>query len=93
MKMQCAVTKGLLLTAMLMMPMIVSAEAGKVMFVFGQAWLDDAGGTRHEVVKGMSFESGDHFSTAANGRVQLLMADGGLIALRPSTEFVIEEFS
>lgn len=93
MKMQYAVTRGLLLTAMLMMPMIVSAEAGKVMFVFGQAWLDDAGGTRHEVVKGMSFESGDHFSTAANGRVQLLMADGGLIALRPSTEFVIEEFS
>ena len=90
---QFAATKGLLLAAMLMMPMIVSAEAGKVMFVFGQAWLDSVDGTRQEVVKDMSFESGDHFSTAANGRVQLLMADGGLIALRPSTEFVIEEFS
>ncbi|MCH8930748.1 MAG: hypothetical protein IIA98_07520, partial [Proteobacteria bacterium] len=71
MKMQYAVTKGLLLTAMLMMPMIVSAEAGKVMFVFGQAWLDSADGTRLEVVKGMSFENGDHFSTAVTGRVQL----------------------
>ena len=88
-----ALTKGFLLTAMLMLPMIVSAEAGKVMFVFGQAWLDSTDGTHLEVVKGMSFDSGDHFSTAANGRVQLRMADGGLIALRPSTEFVIEEFS
>lgn len=92
MNIQIAGTRGLLLTAMLMMPMIVSAEAGKVMFVFGQAWLDGAGGTRQEVVKGMSFDSGDHFSTAANGRVQLRMADGGLVALRPSTDFVIEEF-
>ncbi|MCH9026050.1 MAG: FecR domain-containing protein [Proteobacteria bacterium] len=93
MNIRFAVTKGLLLTAMLIMPMIASAEAGKVTFVFGQAWLDSADGTRQEVVKGMSFENGDHFSTAATGRVQLRMADGGLIALRPSTEFVIEEFS
>ncbi len=93
MNIRFAATKGFLLATMLMMPMIVSAEAGKVMFVFGQAWLDSADGTHQEVVNGMSFESGDHFKTAANGRVQLLLADGGLIALKPSTEFVIEKFS
>ena len=85
--------KGLLIATILMAPAVASAEAGKVMFVFGQAWVDSADGTRQEVSKDMTFDNGDQFVTSSDGRVQLRMADGGLIALRPSTQFVIEEFS
>lgn len=85
--------RGLLLAALLMLPMAVWAEAGKVMFVFGQAWVVGEAGVEQTVSQGMAFESGDTFRTASNGRVQLRMADGGLIALKPSTEFHIELFA
>ncbi len=72
---------------------IAHAEAGKVMFVYGKAYVVSVDGTRAPLNKGSTVESGDTVVTSANGRVQLRMDDGGLLALRPQTEFVIEEFN
>ena len=72
---------------------IAHAEAGKVMFVYGKAYVVSVDGTRAPLNKGSTVESGDTVITSANGRVQLRMDDGGLLALRPQTEFVIEEFN
>ncbi|MGH8561549.1 MAG: FecR family protein, partial [Nevskiales bacterium] len=45
------------------------------------------------IAKGTPFEAGDTIATGADGRVQLLMADGDRIALRPNSRFSIDEFS
>lgn len=68
------------------------ADAGKAIFVYGKAYVQSADGDRRALTKGAEVDSGDTVITASNGRVQLQMADGGLLALRPSTEFVIEQF-
>lgn len=67
------------------------AEAGRVMFVSGKASL--IRGAEIPIAKGTAVETGDKIVTGADGRVQLLMADGDRIALRPSSEFTIDEFS
>lgn len=66
-------------------------EAGRVLYVTGQATL--VRGDEVPVTKGMAVVSGDTLVTGDNGRVQLLMADGDRIALRPRTRFTIDEFS
>ncbi|NND59320.1 MAG: FecR domain-containing protein [Gammaproteobacteria bacterium] len=72
---------------------LAHADAGKVMFVYGKAFVMSADGNRAALTKGSTVQSGDTIVTSANGRVQLRMEDGGLLALKPQTEFVIEEFN
>lgn len=67
------------------------AEAGRVMFVSGKASL--IRGAEIPITKGTAVEAGDKIITGDDGRVQLLMADGDRIALRPASEFTIDEFS
>lgn len=76
----------------LFFPALTFADAGKAIFVYGKAFTVSADGDRRVLVKGGSVDSGDTIITSSNGRVQLQMADGGLLALRPGTEFVIEQF-
>ncbi len=76
----------------LLFPASVWAEAGKVLFVYGNAWVESASSERVALTKGSSVDSGDRIVTSANGRVQLRMTDGGLLALRPNTEFLIEHY-
>lgn len=72
---------------------LAHADAGKVLFVYGKAFVVSPDGKRSALEKGVAVDSGDRIVTTANGRVQLRMEDGGLLALRPKTEFVIEEFN
>ncbi|MGH8530400.1 MAG: FecR family protein [Nevskiales bacterium] len=67
------------------------AAAGKVIFVTGQAFV-----LREQQLpleRGFEVERGDTVITYLDGRVQLLMADGDRIALRPNSRFRIDEFT
>lgn len=68
------------------------ARAGKAIFVYGKVSVEAASGERRTLNRGDAVSEGDTVVTASNGRVQLQMADGGLMALRPGTEFLIEQF-
>jgi hypothetical protein len=66
------------------------AEAGHVIYVSGEVNLERA--TPVPLTKDSVVESGDVITTGDNGRVQLRMANGEFLALRPNTRFVIDEF-
>ena len=83
----------LLLATMLAAPVSAMADAGVVSFVAGDAFRIESDGTRSPISKGMPIDQGDRIATGLNGRVELLMSDGGLIALRPDTEFIVDSFS
>ena len=83
----------LLVAAAMFAPVNALAAAGKAIFVYGSATIVSEDGTTARLAKGDAVESGDTIVTAANGRVQIQMVDGGLLALRPGTEFRIEKFS
>ncbi|MFK8028978.1 MAG: FecR domain-containing protein [Gammaproteobacteria bacterium] len=68
------------------------ADAGKAIFVYGKVYVTSADGDRRVLRTGGQVEEGETVTTASNGRTQLQMADGGLLALRPGTEFLIEQF-
>ncbi|NNF67321.1 MAG: FecR domain-containing protein, partial [Gammaproteobacteria bacterium] len=72
---------------------LAHADAGQALFVYGKAYVVSPDGSRAALNKGSTVQSGDTIITSANGRVQMRMEDGGLLALRPQTEFVIEEFN
>ena len=72
---------------------LAHADAGQVLFVYGKAYVESADGSRTALTKGSTVQSGDRIVTSANGRVQMRMDDGGLLALRPQTEFLIEQFN
>jgi len=61
-------------------------------FVFGAGAVHRAGGDRETLKVGTSLSEGDLVITEANGRAQIRMSDGGLIALRPGSELLIEAF-
>ena len=71
---------------------VVFADAGSVLFVYGGAHRVTSEGERIKLVQGAPVETGDVILTSINGRVQLRLEDGGLIALKPNTEFEIESF-
>ncbi len=76
------------------LPLSAHAEdAGKALFVYGQAFVVSPDGERDALTKGETVESGDKVVTSVNGRVQLRMADGGLLAISPNSEFLIEDFN
>lgn len=66
--------------------------AGSAIFVFGKAKVVASNGSVRSLAKGGAVDEGDRIVTGANGRVQIRLRDGGLIALRPATEFQIEAF-
>lgn len=76
------------------LPLAAHAEdAGEALFVYGQAFVESSDGERKALAKGEAVQSGDKVVTSVNGRVQLRMADGGLLAISPNSEFLIEEYS
>ncbi len=85
------VARGLLALGFFVAANSAWAEAGRVMFVSGEAALIRGGSL--PIMKGMPVEAGDTITTGADGRVQLLMGDGDRIALRPNSRFSIDEFS
>ncbi|MEL7451588.1 MAG: FecR domain-containing protein, partial [Pseudomonadota bacterium] len=79
--------------ALMLLPFVAHADAGKILFVYGKAYIQAPDGTRTDITRGDAVQSGDLLVTTANGRVQLRMSDGGLLALRPQTEFLIEDYN
>ncbi len=85
---------SLLLVAVLCAPASLATDgtAGSAIFVFGKATVVSSNGAVRTLTKGGAVDEGDRIVTGANGRVQIRLRDGGLIALRPATEFEIEAF-
>ncbi len=73
-------------------PASAFAAAGQVLFVYGKAEVHREPSRVIAVQKGQEVESGDTIVTYASGRLQLRMQDGSLLALRPGTEFLIEDY-
>ena len=85
---------GLLLSLLVILgfPLGVFADAGKMLFVIGQVDVVTASGETVKASKGMVVNAGDTIRTSSHGQVQVKMDDGGLLAIRPNSEFMIDEF-
>ncbi|MDH5299893.1 MAG: FecR domain-containing protein [Gammaproteobacteria bacterium] len=81
-----------MILSIIALPINAFAEAGKAIFVLGKAHIESADGRSVEMKQGALFNSGDTIVTSERGQVQLRMADGTLIAVRPNSRFVIEKF-
>ena len=68
------------------------AASGQFTFVTGEVSLAKRDGRTVVPVKGMPVDAGDRITTGASGMVQLTMVDQARISLRPSTQFVIEQY-
>lgn len=71
---------------------MAQADAGKFQFVYGDVSITHANGTRAVPTKGDRVEEGDVIATGAQAQTQLVMNDGGLIALRPDSRLRIDVF-
>lgn len=71
---------------------IQAAEAGKIQFVSGTAQVIDANGKTRAATKGDAVQEGETLTTGAESAVQLLMADKGLIAIRPNSQLKIDSY-
>jgi hypothetical protein len=80
---------GLLLSAM---AGAAQAAAGQVLFVLGQVDIK-RGSATITAQQGTSLDVGDQVNVGPQGRAQLRMNDGAIIALQPSSTLVIEDFS
>ena len=67
------------------------ALAGNVLFVVGKVEAEHQGQIR-SLAKGASVKVGDTLKSAQGAMLQLRMADGGTIVLRPESQLVIESF-
>ncbi|MGZ5034799.1 MAG: FecR family protein [Usitatibacter sp.] len=77
----------------LIVPLVASAASGEFTFVVGDVSVTKATGQRATPVKGSAVDSGDRITTGANGMAQLTMVDNARLSLRPSTQFVIEQYA
>ncbi len=78
----------LALLASIALPQAAWAAAGKVIFVYGDVHLASG----EPLDRGDELDEGDEIVTGEDGRVQLLMADGDRIAIRPNSRLLIEVF-
>ncbi len=69
-----------------------AAEAGKIQFVSGTAQVIDANGKARAATKGDAVQEGETLTTGPESAVQLLMADKGLIAIRPNSQLKIDSY-
>lgn len=68
-----------------------AAPAGKILFVYGKAQLQrDA--TIFTAKRGMAIEAGDIVKTAKASSAQVKLSDGTLVALRPNSEWNLQEY-
>lgn len=66
--------------------------AGNVQFVIGDAKLITRAGETRALQKGAEINEGDRIVTAAGASVQIKMADGGFIAVRPGTDMSFDTY-
>jgi FecR protein len=85
--------KQWLAASALVVPLAASAASGEFTFVVGDVSVTKANGQRATPAKGSAVDSGDRITTGANGMAQLTMVDNARLSLRPSTQFVIEQYA
>jgi hypothetical protein len=81
----------LLLLAIISPPAIAADAAGKVISTTGDVRVNSGGQTR-SLAKDDAVNAGDTLDTG-QGRAQLRFADGGMVALKPGTEFRIDDYN
>ncbi|SCZ56134.1 FecR family protein [Thiohalomonas denitrificans] len=83
-----------LLGWMLLFAFPVQAEepAGKAAAVVGEVTVVGSSGDIREIRRNTPFFAGDIISTGPNSRVRLVFSDNSIVALRPSSRLVIDEF-
>lgn len=65
---------------------------GTITLVLGEAWVIADDGQRHPAVKSATIQSGQTIETAASGHLHVRFLDGGVIAVRPASRLVIEDY-
>ena len=68
------------------------AAAGRVQFVAGDVKVQNNKQVERIPKKGDNIDSGDTIVTTGTGSLQLVMADGGLLAVRPNTQLRIDDY-
>jgi hypothetical protein len=81
-----------LVAMMVAAPATAGEAAGKVVSTSGEVQVVGADGQARLAAKNDVVNAGDTLATG-NGRAQLQFADGGLVALRPGTQFRIDEYN
>ena len=69
------------------------AAAGKIQFVAGEAKIINDKQAERAASKGEILNQGDSIVTGATGSVQVLLEDGGLLAVRPNTQMKIDAYA
>lgn len=83
---------GILLLLALLFAPLSWGSAGKVLMAVGDTSRIDSGGSRAALQTGDLVNSGDTLLTGADSRLQWRTNDGGLFALRPNSEFKVDEY-
>ncbi|MFM9967987.1 MAG: FecR domain-containing protein [Burkholderiales bacterium] len=78
------------LAAILLAPS-AQANSGRIEFVNGNVTLQGSNGQTRPIARGTEVASGDTLRTNS-GLVQIRFSDGGIVSLRPDTEYVIEQY-
>lgn len=82
----------LLAVGLLMSSAQAAVSAGKVLMAVGDTSRLDSGGGRGALTVGDLVNSGDTLLTGAESRLQWRTNDGGLFALRPNSEFKVDDY-
>ncbi len=72
---------------------IAFAAAGRIQFVTGDVKIQNSQKVERQPKKGENIDSGDTLVTGSNGSMQVLLADGGLLAVRPNTQLRIDDYA
>jgi len=73
-------------------PAQASEPAGRVLASVGRVIATDADGNERTLSRNDVVYPGERITTGSRGRVQVRFRDDGLVDLKPSTEFAIEEY-
>ena len=71
---------------------VAFAAAGRIQFVAGEVKILNAQQLARAANKGDALEQGDTIVTGSAGVVQVALADGGLLAVRPNTQMRIDAY-
>ncbi len=71
---------------------LAEAAAGRFQFVVGDVRVTDPAGKERAVRKGDAVNEGDSILSGASGTAQILLVDGGILAVRPDTRMKIDEY-
>ncbi len=69
-----------------------AADAGKAIFVLGKVEVVTELGEKSRLRKGNGVNQGDTIISSKRGQAQIRMSDGTLLAIRPNSKFIIDDY-